>query len=113
MMLLWSELVYAVDAPLLSYGRQATASGNAPAPCTVQALIAGPDGYVWACHKHGLLERYTASGCLQWFKVERPDTQGCVANTNRAQLRFFDRMCMCATALIVSQSCSHLSHQGR
>jgi hypothetical protein len=36
-----------------------------------QALIAGPDGYVWACHKHGLLERYTASGCLQWFKVER------------------------------------------
>ena len=35
-----------------------------------QALIAGPDGYVWACHKHGLLERYTASGCLQWFKVE-------------------------------------------
>ncbi len=38
-------------------------------PALLQVLVAGPDGYLWAGHKGGLLERYTAGGCLQWYKV--------------------------------------------
>lgn len=34
-----------------------------------QALVAGCDGYLWAGHHRGLLERYTDHGCLQWSRV--------------------------------------------
>ena len=54
-----------------------SAHGNVGHTGSIDAIVAGLDGYVWVGYHKGRLERYTAGGMLAWWKVRLFPDAGC------------------------------------
>ena len=61
-----------MQASVTTCAVQVSAHGNLAHTGSIDAIVAGLDGYLWVGYHKGRLERYTAGGMLLWWKASTP-----------------------------------------